>query len=135
MPFREKSAWVMAGIIVLTAVLYAVMIAPLPGAVPPLPVVIGVIVVLAILSVLGQVAIAIFAPRDANAAADERDRRVADKAGNLSGIVLAVGVVLAMGTYLMGHGGNFMFHAVFISLIAAQFTEYALTIWFYRRGV
>jgi len=129
MSFREKSAWVMAAIIVITAVLYAVMIAPLPGAVPPLPIVIGVVVVLTILSVLGQVAIAVFAPRDANAAADERDRRVADKAGNLSG------VVLAMGTYLMGHGGNAMFHAVFVSLIAAQFAEYALTILFYRRGV
>lgn len=135
MPFREKSAWVMALVIIVTALLYALLIAPLPGTVPPLPVVIGSIVVLTILSVLGQITIAVFAPRDANAVADERDKRIADRAGHLSGIVLAVGVVLAMGMYLMGHGGNAMFHAVFISLIAAQFAEYALQIWFYRRGV
>lgn len=135
MSFREKSAWVMAAIIIITVGLYVALISPIPGSAMSLSALIGTVVVLAVLSVFGQTAIAILSPKDAGAAADERDRRVADKAGNLSGIVLAVGVVLAMGTYLMGHGGNFMFHAVFVSLIAAQFAEYALTILFYRRGV
>ena len=135
MPFREKSAWLMAGVIVATAALYAAIVAPLPNAVPPLPIVIAYVVVLTLLSVFGQIAIAVFAPRDAGAAADERDRRIADRAGNLSGNVLAVGIVLAMGTYLMGHPPSHMFHAALISLMAAQLSEYGLQIWFYRRGV
>ena len=135
MPFREKSAWVMAIIIVITAALYAALVAPLPSAVPPLPIVIGYVVVLTILSVFGQIAIAILAPRDAGAAADERDRQIADRAGNLSGSVLAVGVVLGMGMYLMGHPPSYMFHATLISLMLAQLAEYALQIWYYRRGL
>lgn len=135
MPFREKSAWVMAAIIVITAVLYALLIGPLPNGVPALPIVIAYVVVLTILSVFGQIAIAVFAPRDAGAAADERDRRIADRAGNLSGTVLAVGIVIAMGMYLMGHPPSHMFHAALISLMLAQLAEYVLQIWFYRRGL
>ena len=135
MPFREKSAWVMAAIILVSAVLYATLIGRLPDGVPPLPIVIAYVVVLTIMSVFGQVAIALFAPRDAGAAADERDRRIADRAGSLSGTVLAVGVVLAMGTYLMGHPSSHMFHGALISLIVAQLAEYGLQIWYYRRGI
>lgn len=135
MPFREKSAWVMAAIIAVTAALYAALVAPLRGDVPPLLVVILSVIVLAVLSVFGQIAIALFAPRDAGAPADERDRRIADRAGHLSGVVLAAGIVIAMGMYLLGHPGSHMFHAAFVSLIAAQMTEYVLQIWFYRRGL
>jgi len=135
MPFREKSAWVMAAIIAITAGLYAAMVGTLPSAVPALPVVIGFVVALAILSVFGQIAIAVLSPKDANAAADERDRQVTQRASSIAGTVLTCGVVLALGTYVIGHGGSVMFHAVFASLIVAQFCEYALTIWFYRRGV
>jgi uncharacterized membrane protein len=103
--------------------------------VPTLPIIIAYVVVLTLLSVFGQVAIALLAPRDAGAAADERDRRIADRAGHLSGNVLVVGVVLAMGTYVMGHPGSHMFHAVLFSLIVAQLAEYGLQIWYYRRGV
>lgn len=135
MPFREKSAWVMAAIVLISAVLYATLIGSLPRSVPPLSIIIAYVVVLALVSVFGQVAIALFAPRDAGAAADERDRRIADRAGHLSGNVLAVGVVLALGMYVLGHPGSHMFHAVLFSLMAAQLAEYGLQIWYYRRGV
>ena len=65
MPFREKSAWVMAAIIAVTAALYAALVAPLGGRVPPLIVVVLSVIVLAVLSVFGQIAIALLAPRDA----------------------------------------------------------------------
>jgi hypothetical protein len=135
MPFREKSAWVMAVIIIITAGLYAALVAPMPGSMLPLPVVIVCIVVLAVLSVFGQIAIAVFSPKDAGAAADERDRRVAEKASSIAGTVLTVGVVIALGMYVIGHGGHALFHAVFASLVIAQFAEYALTIRYYRSGV
>lgn len=135
MPFREKSAWVMAAIVLISAVLYTTLIGSLPRSVPPLSIIIAYVVVLALVSVFGQVAIALFAPRDAGAAADERDRRIADRAGHLSGNVLAVGVVLALGMYVLGHPGSHMFHAVLFSLMSAQLAEYGLQIWYYRRGV
>ncbi len=135
MSFREKSAWIMAAIIIITVGLYVSLISPIPGSIMSLPAVIGSVIVLAILSVFGQTAIAILSPKDAGAAADERDKRVAEKASSIAGTVLTVGVVISLGMYLVGHGGHALFHAVFASLVIAQLAEYALTILYYRRGV
>ena len=145
MPFREKSAWVMiaaltlAGIyyvyIVLTASLTLGHIAPPSGAL-----VLAYLIALGIVIAFGEGIIAALSPKEANAPADERDDAIATRAGHVFGQVLAVGVVVMLGAYVMGpHGGTAvggyaLFHGVLAILMAAQITEYAAQIWRYRRG-
>jgi hypothetical protein len=140
MPFREKSAWLMAIILGLAGAGYAVVVANLSKAighlVPPLiPLLVVFTVVLAILAAGSHIFIALLAPKDAVAPADERDRAISNRAGAWSGYVYATGVALALGQYLFARDGDVLFYGVFGSWVLAQLSEYAFEIVFYRRGI
>jgi uncharacterized membrane protein len=74
---------------------------------------------------------------------DERDRMIAWRAGNISGVVLGIGVISIVGHILIGGlvGGAFAESPMLIAcaLMAAVFiatvVELILTLVFYRRGV
>jgi uncharacterized membrane protein len=140
MAFKEKSAWVMVIALLITGsgYVYAVsqLSAELGELAPPLfPLLIGYTVVIVIISVIGHILVALFNPREADALTDERDKRIADKAGHWSSYVLAVGVVLGLGMYLVFPSGSVLFYVVFGSLALSTLAEYGMQIYFYRHAV
>jgi hypothetical protein len=138
MAFREKSAWVM-GALMLAAGLYYLNMAigvsrEIGWTAPPMAIFIPYVILVIIASVAAQTTLAILSPREASASADERERPVLDRAGNWSGIVLAVGAVTALLHYLSHGNGNLLFHSVMGSMILSVIAEYAFQIILFRRS-
>jgi amino acid transporter len=140
MPFQEKSGWIMSVALLLGGLFYFAQVAAMSSSLgelasPTIPIVILYTIILVIVAILGHIVIAIFAPKDANARSDERERKIFDRAGHLSGYVFAVGVVLSLGLYLIAYDGNTLFYAAFGSLMFSQLTDYAFRIYFYRAAL
>jgi hypothetical protein len=140
MPFHEKSAWVMAVTMVAGGGAYFWTIASLSAelghlAPPILRTVLVFTVVIIVLAIVGHILIAALSPQDADAASDERERKIAGKAAHLSGYVLGVGAIGALALYLFTYDGNLMFYIVFGSLILSQLAESAVRILLHRKGV
>lgn len=138
-PFREKSAWLMSITLGLASAGYAFVVANMSNAMvqlapPLLPLVVIFTVVLAALAASSHIVIALLAPKDAVAAADERDRGISARAGAWSGYVFAFGVALGLGHYLLARNADVLFYSVFGSWVLAQPSEYAFEIALYRRG-
>lgn len=134
MSFREKSAWVMGILMVGTGLLYAWLVAQAPDA-PVIAALLPYVLVVVVLSVVVQVILALASPKEAKAPADERERIVIDRAGNWSGMVLALGLFMAGGTFLLYPSGTMLFHHMIGALILAQTAEYALQILLLRRSI
>ncbi|WP_084418161.1 hypothetical protein [Henriciella litoralis] len=139
MSFHEKSAWAMALIMVAGILYYFSVVADMSAgldqlAPPVLPVVVAYIVVIVVLSIIGHVLIAISKPSEANDMMDERDKLIAARAGNISGVILGIGVIAALGNYLFNYDGNLLFHTAFGALMMSQLAEYAARIVYYRGG-
>ncbi len=140
MPFHEKSAWIMAVTLLAGGIAYfwtvASMSAELGHLAPPmLRTVVVFTVIIVVLAIIGHVLVAARSPQDADAATDERERQIVDRAAHLSGYVLGAGVIGALGLYLFTGDGNLMFYVVFGSLLLSQLAEYAWQILLHRRGV
>ena len=134
MSFREKSAWAMSGVMLVTGLFYAWLVGLAPSAPvigPLLPYVLLVIV----LSIVVQVSLALFSPTEANAPADEREQFVIAKAGHWSGIILGVAVVMSGAVYIWGPDGNMLFHHILGAMILAQLAEYLFQGVMFRRGI
>ena len=140
MSFQEKSAWVMSLALLLGGAFYFGVVMSMSLelgqlARPLLPLVAVYSVILIIVSILGHILVASLAPRDANAPLDERERRIFDRAGHVSGYVFGSGVVISLGLYLLSYSGDVFFYSIFASLMIGQLTEYALRIYLYRAAV
>lgn len=140
MSFREKSAWGMMVVLLLAGIYYfkrviGVSIEQGAAAPPSLRFLLTYIVAVVILSIIVNIIVAASNPDEAEAPADEREKLVLAKAGHLSGIVLGVGVVSALWHYSVNQDGHLMFHIAFGSLMVSQVTEYALQVFYLRRGV
>lgn len=139
MSFREKSAWGMLLVLGAGALFYFNKVAALSEALgktapPIISFVIAYVVFIVIASVIVMSALAGSAGKEADAPADEREKIIADKAGNWSGYVLAVPALGALLHYSVHLDGNMLFHLVFLSLMLSQISEYAFQIFLYRRG-
>ena len=139
MSFREKTAWAMAMILIAGAIFYFDKVLRISDALgqtaPPLiSLVIAYVILVVIASVVVMSVLAVSTAREANAPADEREKIIADKAGNWSGYVLAVPALGALWHYSVHMDGNMLFHLIFLSLMLSQISEYAFQIFFYRRG-
>jgi hypothetical protein len=137
MPFREKSAWLMSAALTLVSAGYAYIVINMSHymerlAPPLIPLIVVYTLALAFLAAASHILIALLAPKDASAPADERDRAIAAKAGAWSGYVFATGVALALGDYLVVRDGDTLFYAVFASWTLAQLSDYAFQIVLYR---
>jgi uncharacterized membrane protein (DUF485 family) len=137
MAFQEKSAWIMALSLLAAGIFYFGVVAAMSSAMgslapPNIPVVAVYTVLLAILAIISHIVIAIFAPKDANAPTDERERRILERSSHLSGYVFAAGVIVSLGLYLIFYDGNLLFYGVFSSLMLGQLAEYLLQIVLYR---
>lgn len=138
MSFREKSAWAMGAVMVLTGLVYLRLVLLIPADAPAIahlgpliPYVIAVIIA----SIAVQAALAALAPKEAARPADERERIAIDRAGHWSGFVLGVAVVGGALNFLFFGNGNWLFLWVIGGMIVAQIAEYAFQIWLFRRGV
>ena len=99
---------------------------------PGIPTVTAYTAILIFIAIVGHIVIAFLAPKEADAALDERERRIFDRAGHLSGYVFGICVVMSLGLYLLSYGGDALFYAVFGSLMLSQLAEYAMRIYLYR---
>ena len=140
MPFRERSAWIMSAALFLGGLFYfrAVLSAwsesgelVSPG-ISPILAYTGVLVVLA---VVGHIVAAALAPKDADAPVDERERQIFNRAGHYSSYVIAAGIVMSLGLYVLSSSGDLLFYTVFASLLVGQIVEYVLQILFFRTSV
>lgn len=137
MAFKEKSAWIMSVALLLGGLFYALQVAELSTggrgiAAPTIPSLVVYTLILIVIAITGHVVIASLAPNDANAPADERERRIFDRAAHWSSYVLGFGVVASLVAYLLNYDGHLLFYGVFASLMLSQLSEYLLQIWFYR---
>lgn len=137
MTFREKSAWAMGALMLVTGALWLRLSLALPDEAPPLaqlgplvPYVLWVVVG----SIAIQVALAVWMPREADRPADERERPLLDKAGNWSGYVLAAVAITGAVRFLAFGDGAELFRWVVGGLIASQLAEYAFQVALFRRG-
>lgn len=136
--FREKSAWAMGALFLAITILYIVDVQPISwrtGEAPPFD---RHFIKITIAAIVGSIIIQSFLagrnPKEADAPADERERWVLARAGNLSGFVLAFGSVAALMNYLVHANGDLLFHGILISLLVSTVAESALQIYFFRRG-
>lgn len=134
MSFKEKSAWIMGAIMLVTGVWYVQMVAAAPQA-PVIGPIIPYVLAVIVLSIIAQTVLAILSPREAGARADERERIVMDRAGNWSGIVLGLGVISAIIMYIGGWSATLLVHAIVGALIVAHLAEYLFQVFLFRRAV
>lgn len=137
MAFQEKSAWIMSVALMLGGMFYFgvvnTMTAEMGQLAPPiLPSVVLYTIILCVVAITGHIAIAVLAPRDANAPLDEREKTIFARAGHFSSYFLGAGVVLSLGIYLFSRNGDVLFYGVFASLMIAQLAEFVIRIFYYR---
>jgi len=140
MPFKEKSAWIMAFLLLSLGAAYFYVVAAISSetgqlATPLLRLIVVYTVCMIVLSAVGHTVIGILAPKEANAAADEREQSIFDRAGHYSSYFTGVGVVMSLGAYLILRSGDLLFYGVFASLMVGQIMEYVYQIIFYRTSV
>lgn len=133
MSFREKSAWVMAAVLITVGAYYVKLVAM--DGVSPTAAAIPFILITILLSIVASIALAIASPKEASSAADERERIVIDKAAHFSSYVLAVGVLVGLAQFMWSGDGNRMFHIVLTCLILSHVAEYGAQIFLLRRTV
>jgi hypothetical protein len=136
MSFREKSAWVMAAVMIVAGLYYLSMVVAALQATGEAPIgeLVPYVTLVVVGSILAQTALAVLMPREADAPADERERPLLDRAGNWSGYVLAGGALGGLGNYLVHGDGNLLFHFILGSLILSQIADYAFQILLFRRS-
>ncbi len=139
MSFREKSASVMAILMTSAALYYLTLFSAASRAVgttvPSLAIFIPYVIFVVAASVVAQVALALFSPKEASAPADERERIVEHRAGNWSGIVLSVLVVSALGNFIVYNDGTLLFHLIMGGLMTSQISDYIFRIILLRRSL
>lgn len=138
MAFREKSAWVMAALVLLVGGWYVQTVVSasleLGRVLEPTGAFIRFTAYMIAGSIAVQVILASLSPRDANRAADERERPALSRASSWAGVVLAIGAVGGLLNYTVRQDGALLFHIVLISLIASQLAEYVFQIVLLRRS-
>lgn len=140
MTFAEKSAWIMGLALMVGGAAYVRVVAASSArlgevAPPSFGLLVMATVALVGVAVVSHTVVALANPADANQPEDERDVRVAQRAGNVAGYVLGAAVLSGMFGYTIHGNGNLLFHVLVVGLILSQVSEYGLSLWFYRRGV
>ena len=141
MSFREKSAWIILITLVGLSILFVLHVPP-PYSMTPEPnapafhalmIMIGLFVGVI---VIGHIVIAVLAPREATSAKDERERLIALKATSIAAHLYAFLTIGGMFVALQLIGTNAIVIAYFIfsSFVVAEIVNYAMRVYYYRRG-
>lgn len=138
MAFREKSAWLMLIITLLVGGGLTFEVVQGFNSTSQWPPAVSVFtrltVGLIVLSIVGQIALALVDRKSANRPADEREKTIQQRADAYSGILLGVLIVASLMTYLVHQQGDLLFLMALLSLVVAQAAEYVVEIIGYRRG-
>jgi hypothetical protein len=142
MSFREKSAWITLITLVLVSVLWTTHFpwaGPFTLAPASNPFVFDTlflaVVSFVVIEIVAHVIVALRAPREASARADERERLIGLKATRLGAYVYAI---LSLSSIFLIHlGANEIGLAYFVlfSFVIAEIVNYTARIVYYRRGV
>lgn len=139
MSFREKSAWI---VFVSVLVVYAAYFGALASALArgaPLELSLGLfilsVVVLVAFQIIGHVAAALSAPREANAPMDERDRIVEMRSAEIALPALGACLFLSLGAIAFGADVAGLANLVLLSMVVATLVEYGAKIRLYRATV
>ncbi|KUR75577.1 hypothetical protein [Novosphingobium sp. FSW06-99] len=132
MAFREKTAWAMAVVMLLTGLFYAWQVTRAHALLPAL---VGYTIVAIVLSIVVHTALALGNPADARAPRDEHERLAIALAGYRSGVALAAMVATSACVFVLVGDGRLLFHLVIGSLIVAQIGTYGQEAWLLRRGI
>ena len=140
MSFNEKSTWISLTILMMVFVGYFSQVygGLVSGSLVKADVIglfVGAVISIIILEIALHIVIAVLNVKDADQPGDERDRLFSMKAGNISGWVLGIGVLMISAqTFLQELDflwvANLLLFAVFIS----QVVSYILQLFYYRRG-
>lgn len=143
--FREKSAAVSLLAVLGTygCYFYSVLLGSGPGSAGEmLGLMIGLVVVLVVIEVVFHIVVAAFNPREAEAAADEREKLISLKSYRAGYLVLVAGVLLTLGRLLFGsvvepESVSLLETAnlLLLILVLAEVTCYAAQLYHFRRGV
>lgn len=134
MSFREKSAWAVALIMLVTGSAYFMLVLANPAA-PLIGTILPWTLLVVILSIIVQVGLALSSPKEAQRGADEREQLIGDRAGQRSGLILSTGVACALGVFVIDADGNRLFHLVVASLILSQLADSVYQIVYLRRTI
>lgn len=139
MSFREKSAVVTIGALLLASAVYVVSLVTAAdgksvAGVEYRPMVIGFVIVLALLSVGGQIAVALMRPREAQAPADERERVISWRASAYGGYVLGVLAFVVLCLALAEVDWFWIANATLGLWVAAELVSSASVLALARRG-
>jgi hypothetical protein len=148
MSFEEKSTWT-TGIVQLgVAVWYVVTILRKAAATPVADIdyrgeLVALVIAVVVLTIVGAVVVGIGSagwaalrnrPVDDDRT-DERDRSIGRVAGNVGGIVLAVGMVPALGLAVFEFDHFWIAHAMLAAFFTSEMSQSAVKIVGYRRGL
>lgn len=139
MSFREKSAWITLITLVVLTVIFLLHIPP-PYSLAPAPnpflfgVLVRAIILFVIVVTVAHIVVAVRAPKEAQAPKDERERLIALRATAVSAYVYAILSLSSIFTIHHGTNGIGVAYLVFFSFIIAEIVNYALRVFYYRRG-
>jgi hypothetical protein len=142
MSFREKSAWITLITLVAMTVFWALHFPwgrPFTLAPGPDPQVFHALVLatvsFVVIEIVAHVIVAVRAPREANAPADERERLIGLKATRIGAYVYAILSLSAIFLIHLGANQIGLAYLVLGSFVVAEIVSYTARIVFYRRGV
>lgn len=138
--FEEKSTW--ASLVIITFVfagyfsqVYEGLMSGTLDKASVLGLFIGAVVSIIVLEIILHIVIAILNTKDADQPSDERDRLFSMKAGNISGWVLGIAVLMISAqTFIQDLDSLWVANLLLFSVFVSQVVSYALQIFYYRRG-
>jgi hypothetical protein len=137
--FREKSAALMLLLWLAATAFYLIQMEPWTWSLhyvhAPLKPLVVVTFAIIVGSIIVQTVLALRSPGEAQAPADERERRILDRAAAWGGWILGFLAITSMLHYLQHKHGDLLFHTLFLSLLLAEIAEQAIRIVLFRRGV
>jgi hypothetical protein len=138
MSFREKSyGVVLVANLVIYGVYFAQTFREVSEASPQLDTgrLLATILALIAVTIAGNIIIAILAPRDASAPADERDRLIGMRGDQIAGYVASMGGGIGLLLAIMGFEVFWIANAVLAGLVVAEIVRSVVGIAGYRMGV
>lgn len=136
--FHEKFAWVMALALALSILIILWVMLPVSGwgmeaLRPPVAVaLIMAVIVQTLIAIIGATISALTNLEDANAPADERDRRLRDQAGRPALALTQLGLLLSLLSFIMGAGTAPLLLGLVLSLHLGELVRLVGLIGLYR---
>ena len=139
MAFREKTAWLALGTMLVAYTVYFTVVGPAAGFGEPRMVDIiwsfgFVAAAHTVTMIVGAIAIAVTATKEASASADERDLAIARRGATIGYWVLIVGMIIVGVVMPFSEAPWKIVNAALLAIVLAEVTRQAVVLLSYRRG-